>query len=76
MRAVDYHDGDARRCQRLLRTRDAGCFEPVGVRANAGRVDQTHGDAADDDRFLDGVAGGAGQFGDDRALFAEQGVEQ
>jgi hypothetical protein len=62
--------------ERVAGAFEAAAFEVAGGVAQAGGVDEAHGDAAEVDGFLDGVAGGAGFGADDGAVEAEQAVEQ
>ncbi len=55
---------------------DAERFDQPVALANAGRVDQLHGDAADGGNFGDHIARGAGDVGDDGAVLLEQAIEQ
>lgn len=55
---------------------DADFLDGFGSLADAGGVDETEEDAVDGHGFLDGVAGGAVDIGNDGAVFAEKGVQE
>src|SRR5262249_33769027 len=59
-----------------LRSFDADPFDNVLGLSDSRRVYQVHRDAVDDERFIQRIARGAGQVGDDRSLSSEQGVKE
>ena len=59
-----------------VRALDAGSLQAVGVFADAGGIDKAHAHAVDRDRLLDRVARRACDLRDERAILAEQRVEQ
>ena len=75
--AVDHQQGQVGAGQRGAAALHAQVFGQVArVAADARRVDQHQGDAAQVERLLQRVARGAGDGGDDGPLGAQQGVEQ
>ena len=55
---------------------DAFGLNGVGGFAQAGGIDEHHGDAANVGGFFNGIACGAGGGGDDSAIVPEQLIEQ
>ena len=76
VRRVKHRDGKCCVCGCVQRTVDADGFDGIGRVAQSGGVGQAQEHAAERDARVDRVAGRAGHVGHDRALIAEQGVEQ
>ncbi len=75
-RTVDDDQRDGGAVERAPRAFDAAALDRVVAGAQPGRVEHAHRDAVDAERLLDHVARRPGSRRDDRALFAEQRVEQ
>ena len=73
---VDDPQDDVRLLQLLEAPLDAQALDGVGGLADAGRVDEAEGDAAQVQGVLDDVARGAVDVAHDGAFLAHQGVEQ
>src|SRR5690606_4536482 len=76
---VDDHEGDVRRGQRLPGPEhgvEVGVLGDLRLAADPGRVDDHVAVLVDLHLHVDGVAGGAGDVGDDDPLLPDQPVEQ
>lgn len=73
---IDDPQDDVRLLQLLEAPLDAQALDGVGGLADAGRVDEAEGDAAQAQGVLDDVACGAVDVAHDGAFFVQQGIEQ
>ena len=74
--AVTGEDRQLRAADGLDGALDAELFDAVVGLVNSGGIEQAQKMAAQRDGFLDGVAGGPGDIGDDHAVIAAERVEK